>query len=293
MTRRLALVVGLACLSLASTLWAQQPVEESGTWNNRVTGNAGGIFDAIAGATAAANGQQEPVQQDQAANLLIYPGIQYKSGDTWTSSTSSGTFQYPTGTTNQGQLSLGSAILLQLDQNSPLTGGVVTLQGTYDNNNWITIPVSQVLNPTTFVPLTNPYTLVGGVNQPFLIVLNGLISVRADLSTAITGAGNVTPVWTSFSSPLVPPATGPSILAGQQAVTASAAALASNSLSKGMCVEALSTNAISVFLGPSGVTTSTGIELAAGASFCPAVSNSNAIYVIASTTGASVTWSGN
>jgi hypothetical protein len=64
------------------------PVTESGTWNVRVTGNAGGIFDTTAGATAAADslevgavynssaptpstGQQEPLQLDSAANLLV------------------------------------------------------------------------------------------------------------------------------------------------------------------------------------------------------------------------------
>jgi hypothetical protein len=83
------------------------------------------------------------------------------------------------------------------------------------------------------------------------------------------------------------------IISGQQSVTASAAALATNTLTKGLCVQALSTNTISVFVGPSGVSTSTGIELPAKASYCAAVSNSNAFYVIASTTGASVTWSGN
>lgn len=87
-----------------------------------------------------------------------------------------------------------------------------------------------------------------------------------------------------------PPAT---ILSGQQAVTATAAALASHTLTRGLCVTALSTNAISIFIGPSGVTTSTGLELVAKAGFCAAVSNSNAIYVVASTTGATVTWSGN
>jgi hypothetical protein len=83
------------------------------------------------------------------------------------------------------------------------------------------------------------------------------------------------------------------ILSGQQAVTASAVALATNSLTKGICVEGLSSNTISIYVGPSGVTTSTGIEIPPGASYCVGVSNSNALYVIASTTGASVTWSGN
>jgi len=87
-----------------------------------------------------------------------------------------------------------------------------------------------------------------------------------------------------------PPA---AILSGQQSVTASAVALATHTLAKGICVNALSTNSISVFVGPSGVTTSTGFELTAKAGYCVAVANSNALFVIASTTGASVTWSGN
>ena len=84
-----------------------------------------------------------------------------------------------------------------------------------------------------------------------------------------------------------------SVTSGQQAVTATAAPLATHTLTTGICVEALSTNAISVFIGPSGVTTSTGQEIPAGAASCVALANSNEIYVVASTTGAAVTWIGN
>jgi hypothetical protein len=83
------------------------------------------------------------------------------------------------------------------------------------------------------------------------------------------------------------------VVSGQQAVTASAVALSNVTLTKGICVEALSTNSISVFIGPSTVSTTTGIELPAKASYCVSVSNANQLFVIASTTGASVTWSGN
>lgn len=98
----------------------------------------------------------------------------------------------------------------------------------------------------------------------------------------------------SASAPLSVVEPKPStIVAGQQAVTATAAALSTQAVNNKVCVEALSTNAISVFLGPSGVTTSTGFELVPKAVQCYEVSNVNAVYVIASTTGASVTWSGN
>lgn len=85
--------------------------------------------------------------------------------------------------------------------------------------------------------------------------------------------------------------TSTAILAGQLAVTATAQALPSNSV-QSVCVKALAANSIKVYVGPSGVTTSNGMELSAGDGWCTSVSNSNAIYVIASTTGASISWAG-
>lgn len=81
------------------------------------------------------------------------------------------------------------------------------------------------------------------------------------------------------------------ILAGQVAVTATAQALPSNA-TQSVCVKALAANTIKVYVGPSGVTTSNGMELSAGDGWCTSVTNSNAIYVIASTTGASISWAG-
>jgi hypothetical protein len=79
------------------------------------------------------------------------------------------------------------------------------------------------------------------------------------------------------------------VYSGQQSVTATASALASNS-AKNVCVKALAENAINVYVGPSGVTSSTGMELAPDESICMPVSNTNLIYVVASSTGASVSW---
>jgi hypothetical protein len=80
-----------------------------------------------------------------------------------------------------------------------------------------------------------------------------------------------------------------SITSGQQAVTATAAALPS-STTRSVCVKAVVANSINVYLGPSTVTTSTGMELAPGDVICLPLANPSAIYVIASTTGASVSW---
>jgi hypothetical protein len=79
------------------------------------------------------------------------------------------------------------------------------------------------------------------------------------------------------------------VLSGQQAVTGSAVMLATNTI-KTVCIKALAANTINVYVGPSGVTTSAGMELAPGNSYCAPATNTNLFYVIASTTGASVSW---
>ena len=76
---------------------------------------------------------------------------------------------------------------------------------------------------------------------------------------------------------------------GQQAVTATATVVSGISYGT-VCIKALSTNSISVFIGGSGVTTATGFELTATqVPYCATV-NKLPFYVIASTTGASVSW---
>lgn len=79
------------------------------------------------------------------------------------------------------------------------------------------------------------------------------------------------------------------ITSGQQAVTATAVALPSKS-AHNVCVKGLVGNQINVYVGPSTVTTSNGMELAPGDTVCLPLANPSAVYVIASTTGASVSW---
>jgi hypothetical protein len=145
---------------------------------------------------APASGQATILQQDQAQNLLEFPGVQVKTGAAWTSATAVNTVQYPTGTITIGAPIGCEAVVVQLDQTTTLTAGAVTFQGTYDGINWVTIPNAQILNPQTFVSLSNPYTFVASTNQPFLILLQGFQQVRLNLTTAITGTGSVTPYWT-------------------------------------------------------------------------------------------------
>ena len=82
-----------------------------------------------------------------------------------------------------------------------------------------------------------------------------------------------------------------SVLTDQQAVTATATALPDNTVRR-VTVKALMGNTIPVFIGPAGVTTGDGYELAPNQSVTLDVNNTNLIFVIASTTGASVCFIG-
>lgn len=81
-------------------------------------------------------------------------------------------------------------------------------------------------------------------------------------------------------------------LSGQQAVTGTAASLGTHTVAGGFCVVADSGNTINVFLGPTGVTTSTGFPLLPGQAACNNLGNTSELFVVASTTGATVEWLG-
>jgi hypothetical protein len=85
------------------------------------------------------------------------------------------------------------------------------------------------------------------------------------------------------------PTPGSTIYSGQQAVTGTAAALPSQAVHYA-CIIAIPTNAITIYSGPSGITTGTGFPMTANFPVCIAVTNLNVLYVVASTTGASVAW---
>lgn len=112
------------------------------------------------------------------------------------------------------------AIAVQLDQTSTLTAGAGTFEGTYDGINWVSIPTAQIINPNTFVALSNPFTFVAATNSPFLILVQGYQQIRFRLSTLISGTGTVTPFWTLLSTN---PFAGNTSIAGTVAVAGAAA----------------------------------------------------------------------
>lgn len=78
------------------------------------------------------------------------------------------------------------------------------------------------------------------------------------------------------------------VAAGHQAVTATATLVSGISYGT-VCIKALQGNSINVYIGGPTVTTSTGMELAPDDAYCMPT-NASPFYVIASTTGASVSW---
>lgn len=79
------------------------------------------------------------------------------------------------------------------------------------------------------------------------------------------------------------------LASGQQAVTGTAANLGTNT-ARTVCLAADIGNTITIYMGTTGVTTSTGFPLVAGQSTCQPVANTSEIFVVASTTGAKVEW---
>lgn len=193
-------------IPLSATLSGSPPVEALNVYVTNpttISGTVGvtGVYNVTE--PAPADMGVTPLQQDQAANLLVFPGVQFKVGQVWSSATAQNTLQYPTGTTLPKAPSGSEAIIVQLDQTSTITGGQVTFQGTRDNINWTTIPASRVLTPGTFLPLPNPYTLIANTIQPFLLLPQGYIEVRMLLNIAITGSGTVSPYWSCIANPPV------------------------------------------------------------------------------------------
>jgi hypothetical protein len=136
-------------------------------------------------------------------------------------------------------------------------------------------------NPNGQAVMASSAPVVIASNQS-AVAVTAAQGTAANLNATVVGSGNFNTQPAGFAA----------IVAFQQAVTGSAVVLATNAV-HGFCVKALAANTITVYVGPSGVTTSTGYPLAPGDSVCYQGLNTNVAYVIASTTGASVGVSGN
>jgi hypothetical protein len=134
----------------------------------------------------------------------------------WTSATANNAVQ----TLMPISTSYGAAVLVQLDQTTPLTSGAIIFEGTSDGTNWVSVPTAQIIDPALLTPIPNPYTLQASTNKPFLINPQGFQSLRIRLNPVIVGAGTVTPFVTLLPylpvdpALLQPLATGSNVVGG-------------------------------------------------------------------------------
>ena len=80
-----------------------------------------------------------------------------------------------------------------------------------------------------------------------------------------------------------------SVVTAQLAITASAQQLADNA-GKVVCIKVKDGGTQNVYFGPTGVTTSTGMELIPGETACRTASNSDLFFVIAAGTGSTLAY---
>jgi len=227
-------------------------------------------------------------------------GMPWQLGGDWgftSSSTATGGFDVrgisyyrilwvPNGTVSSCSLSIDSATSVSTAGvlTSPIIGGIISaasIGSCATAGEYVTTSAAGISAYGQITP-----TITGSGNV--IVVLFGYTD-NPQAGGGITGTVSVSNFPSTYATQ---PAGFSSIAAFQQAVTASAVVLATNSV-HGFCVKALSTNSITVYVGPSGVTDSTGYPLGASDSICYQGSNTNLAYVIASTTGASVAVTGN
>lgn len=169
----------------------------------------------------------------------------------------SGTISLPTGASTSALQTTGNTSLSSIDTKTPALGQALAAASVP-----VVLTASQL---TTLTPLSS-------------------VTV-----TQATGT-NLHTVVDSGSITATPPALPSAMLSGQQAATGTAAALPSGSLVNGVIVQALSTNTASVYVGKTGVTTSTGFELQPGQATSVAVANLSDVFIVGNTQ--SVCWIG-
>jgi hypothetical protein len=178
--------------------------------------------------------------------------------------------------------------------NNPITSSAEDFVWIYGYNPWTRVQLTAatgtgVVNGLAYgwrVPSASSNGTAGSASNVNIAQFGG---VAVALGQALMAASM--PVVIASDQSAIPFAAGgnAAVLSGQQAVTGTAAALASHA-AKTVCVVASILNTITVYIGPAGITTSTGFPLVAGQSSCQPLSNTNLLSVVASTTGALIAW---
>ena len=160
-----------------------------------------------------------------------------------------------------------------------------------DGATWTLTGTSANVNVTNTVgaTLTNLFLL----DATFTTRINTLGQKAMAASTPVVIASDQSSIPTTLVSTTITSTVNPAgfttLSSGQQAVTASAVVLPTVT-SRFVCIRILSAGTQTVYFGPSGVTTSTGMELLPGDGWCGSIDNLNRIFVIAGGTGSTIAY---
>jgi hypothetical protein len=192
-------------------------------------------------------------------------------------------FNYPAGSV---LMTIDQSALLTINQYSDAAGAFLVSSWAYTVAANVPFSRSFVLNGNyvNFVLKNNGGSTTTTLN---LNVAYGILQSSTNLGnepvslSEVNGTAlNIGPQTPANSLPVVSPQGA--INVGQKVLANSSTQLTASSIgsSNGILVQGLSTNAASVYIGPSGVTTSTGYELQAGQAVPFTVSNANLLYGI-------------
>lgn len=181
-----------------------------------------------------------------------------------------------------------------------MTAGALTFE-IFDGANWLPVKGAR---PESYLT-DQSYALASAASRAWQFSVAGFPQFRVRLSTAIAGTGNCLVTVIASSAPCTPEITvgidpnaplpagsnvigavntvaiNPStIVAGQQTVSLSAAALPALAIVNGVVLKAPSSNAAAIYVGPSGVTSASGFPLNPGESISYAVTNLSAIFMV-------------
>ena len=250
------------------------PVSGTVTTSNSANGATGSAVPAQATQVAGSkSGTLQALALDSSGNLNVDLQTALPAGANNIGSITNitGTVSLPTGAATLAAQNavIGSATGGTAATSSELTGGVYN---------------------TTLPTLTNGQQagVQVDVNGRQIVVGAGTAGTASGGVVTVQGVsgGTVLPVnVTSQTLPSTP-------LVGQTTSTGTAVAIGSGALTQGVIIQALATNAGNVYIGASGVTTSTGFQLQPGQATSTAVSNLSGVYVIAATSGDGVCYIG-
>jgi hypothetical protein len=119
------------------------------------------------------------------------------------------------------------------------------------------------------------------------------LACPASSQTYRDSGGTILPGFVPIAPGIGPIVNQPSFVANHQTATTSAAALPAQALVNGATVYALTTNVGIIYIGPSGVTTSTGWPLNPGDKMSFGVTNLSALYMVGQNTTDVLAYAGN